>query len=156
MSEHISRRRPRSWARPCTGRAASIDALHWSRVAADCAATDDAGAQFLWRSLRAKTLARRGDLDEAQALGLEAAERAAKTDALSQRALVLIDRAEILALSEEASDADAVTAEAARLLEAKGNAAALARLRRRRTCSSQERRKAPRRGLPCSELASTA
>ena len=105
------------------------DALHWSRVGADCAATDDAGAQFLWRSLRAKTLARGGDLAEARSLGLEAAQRAAKTDALSQRALVLIDRAEILGLSEEASDADAVTAEAARLLEEKGNAAALARLR---------------------------
>lgn len=102
------------------------DALHWSQVAADCAASDDAGAQFLWRSLRAKTLARRGDVDEAEALGLQAAERAARTDALSQRAQVLLDRAEVIVLSGDSSRAEAVTAEATRLLGAKGNAATLA------------------------------
>jgi len=104
------------------------DALHWSQVAAGCAASDDAGAQFLWRSLRAKTLARRGDVDEAAALGLQAAERAARTDALSQRAQVLLDRAEVIVLSGDSSRAEAVTAEATRLLGAKGNAATLAGL----------------------------
>jgi DNA-binding SARP family transcriptional activator len=105
------------------------EALRWAQLAGDCAATDDAGAQFLWRALRAKAVARRGDTREAEALSSEAVERAAQTDALTQHANVLLDRAEVLRLSGKDAPAGAATSEAMSLLEAKGNIAGLRRTR---------------------------
>jgi ATP/maltotriose-dependent transcriptional regulator MalT len=99
-------------------------AERWSEVAEACAATDDASAQFSWRALRAKGLARRGAFGEAGALARKAAEIAAKTDALSQHAQVLIDQAEVLRLEGRRAEAAAAAENAVRLLEMKGNTAA--------------------------------
>ena len=96
----------------------------WSEVAEACAATDDASAQFSWRALRAKGLARHGALDEADVLAQKAVEIAATTDGLSQHAQVLIDRAEVLRLAGRAREAGATAENAVRLLERKGNTAA--------------------------------
>jgi DNA-binding SARP family transcriptional activator len=99
------------------------EALRWSRVAERCAATDDASAQFSWRSLRAKALARRGAFGEAQALARKAVEIGAATDALSQHAQVLLAFGEVLSLEGHGQEATEVIEDAIRLLVRKGNIA---------------------------------
>jgi tetratricopeptide (TPR) repeat protein len=105
------------------------EAHRWSEVSEACAATDDASAQFSWRALRAKGLARRRALDEANALAQRAVEIAAGTDALSQHAHVLLDYAEVLCLAGRADEAAATAESAVRLLERKGNMAAIQNVR---------------------------
>jgi DNA-binding SARP family transcriptional activator len=105
------------------------EALHWSEVAEASAATDDASAQFSWRALRAKGLARRGAFDEANALAQAAVEIAAETDALSQRAHVLFAHAEVLRLEGRTRESTATAEDAVRLLERKGNVAAIEKVR---------------------------
>src|SRR5207249_3402218 len=89
-----------------------------------CAATYDAGAQFLWRAVRGKALARLGALDEGERLARRAAELAAVTDSVSQRAHVLFDLAEVLRMSGRGDEAVEAVDEAVELLEKKGNVAA--------------------------------
>ena len=60
------------------------------------AASDDIGAQFAWRAVRAKALAREGRSTEAKALAREAVALADRTDALNKRAAVLLSLAEVL------------------------------------------------------------
>ena len=100
------------------------DAARWSEVAEECAATDDASAQFSWRALRAKALARQGAFDEAAALARRAVDIAATTDALSQHAQVLVDQCEVLRLGGRMAEAAAAAENAVGLLERKGNTAA--------------------------------
>ena len=97
------------------------EALRWADVASSCAASDDVGAQFSWRALRAKALAHQGALDEAEALAREAAEGAAATDSISQHASVLLALGEVLWLSGQAPAAAECIEEACVLLESKGN-----------------------------------
>jgi tetratricopeptide (TPR) repeat protein len=99
------------------------EALRRSEMAEDYAASDDAGAQFSWRALRAKTLARRGSFREAETLAREAAAIAATTDAVTQRANVLLSYAEVLSLEGRGSQALEPSNEAMRLLEGKRNLA---------------------------------
>jgi tetratricopeptide (TPR) repeat protein len=103
------------------------DAIEWTKVAERHAASDDIGAQFSWRSVRAKLLAHEGRLAEAEALARDAVEISAVTDALNQRAKVLLDRKEVLAAAGRTDEAQDVFGEATSLLAAKGNAAALDR-----------------------------
>src|SRR5262249_39799343 len=91
------------------------EAQHWSEVAEASAATDDASAQFSWRALRAKGLAKRGAFDEANGLAQAAVEIAAETDALSQRAYVLFAQAEVLRLGGRAVESAATAEDAVRL-----------------------------------------
>jgi DNA-binding SARP family transcriptional activator len=100
------------------------EAQRWSEVARACAASDDASAQFSWRALRAKGVARQGAFGEADELTREALEVAAATDAVSQHAHVLTDAAEVLRLGGRVEEAAASAEEAIRLLEEKGNLAA--------------------------------
>jgi class 3 adenylate cyclase len=103
------------------------EAREWTQTAERHAASDDIGAQFSWRSVRAKLLAHEGRLPEAVALARDAVEISAVTDALNQRAKVLLDQAEVLAAAGRTDEAHDVSGEATSLLAAKGNAAALAR-----------------------------
>jgi DNA-binding SARP family transcriptional activator/tetratricopeptide (TPR) repeat protein len=105
------------------------EAEHWSEVAETSAATDDASAQFSWRALRAKGLAQQGAFDEANALAEAAVDIAAGTDALSQHAQVLLVHAEVLLLEGRSSEATATAESAVRLLERKGNVAAIENVR---------------------------
>jgi len=105
------------------------EVLHWSQVAEDCAATDDASAQFFWRSLRAKALARSRAFREAHALARKAVEIGAATDALSQHAQVLLAFAEVLSLEGHGQEAAEAIEDAIGLLERKGNIAASRRAR---------------------------
>jgi tetratricopeptide (TPR) repeat protein len=99
------------------------DALRWSEVAKRYAATDDASAQFSWHALRAKALARKGALGEADTLARKAVEIAAASDAVNQHAHVLLGFAEVLRLEGNRQRAAEAIKDAIRLLEGKGNVA---------------------------------
>jgi DNA-binding SARP family transcriptional activator/tetratricopeptide (TPR) repeat protein/DNA-binding transcriptional ArsR family regulator len=106
------------------GRGRYEEAIERSRIAEELAATDDAGAQFQWRALRAKALARQGAADEAELLASEAVRRAAATDAVSQHAQVLLAYAEVLQLQGRGTPAAQALEQAIGLQEGKGNMAA--------------------------------
>ncbi len=89
------------------------------------ASADDRLVQALLRSVSAKRLALRGDLDEAQRLIAEAAVVLRESDALGDRARIELDRARVLELSGDDDGAGAALAEARRLFQAKGNTRAL-------------------------------
>jgi tetratricopeptide (TPR) repeat protein len=98
------------------------EAVRWSETAEACAAGYDTGAQFLWRAVRGKALARLGEPKEGVRVAREAVDLATPTDSVSQRAQVLLSYAEALRLG---GDQVVDTMEAAiRLLEDKGNVAA--------------------------------
>jgi DNA-binding SARP family transcriptional activator len=105
------------------------DALRAAALAEGAASTDDASAQFSWRALRAKALAREELLGDAVELAGEAAEIAASTDAVSQRANVLLAYAEVLGLAGQPAAAAERTKEAVGLLERKRNVAAARKAR---------------------------
>jgi class 3 adenylate cyclase/tetratricopeptide (TPR) repeat protein len=94
------------------------------------AVPEDADAQIAGRSVRAKLLARLGDLEEAERLARDAAERAARTDYLDLRAKTVAELAEVLRLAGGTEEAAAAVQEAIRLYEEKGNVAAAALLAR--------------------------
>jgi tetratricopeptide (TPR) repeat protein len=100
------------------------EALQWAEVSEGCAATDDAGAQFSWRALRAKAFAQEGRHEEAELLAREAAGLAGATDALSQQGSVLLALGEVLRLDGRPPEAAAAIEEAIRLFDTKGNVAA--------------------------------
>jgi hypothetical protein len=74
------------------------EAEELTRVAEELSAEDDLTSQALWRSVRAKTLARRGLDGDAEELAREAVELLEDTDALILQADALEDLAEVLAL----------------------------------------------------------
>ena len=119
------------WAYLATHAAELADALYergrfdeaadWTRTAERHAADDDLGAQFTWRSVRAKVVAQAGDLEEADELVRSALELVDRTDALNQRANVRLDLAHVLQLAKQTEAAAAVASEAADMYERKGN-----------------------------------
>jgi len=85
--------------------------------------------QPLWRSVRAKILAGRGEATEAERLARESVALADRTDAPNLRARVRMDLAEVLLHSKRRAEAAAELDEAVRLFEEKGNTAAAGRAR---------------------------
>jgi class 3 adenylate cyclase/tetratricopeptide (TPR) repeat protein len=83
-------------ARAVYARGKVDEAGELAAMARDLADSDDVEAQALWRSVRAKVLARRGGLPEAEQLGREAVEVLGETDAPLVRIEVLTDFAEVL------------------------------------------------------------
>ncbi len=106
------------------------EAARWAGVAAGHAASDDSSAQFSWRALRGKVLARDGNFEEAVSCAREAARLAGLTDALSQHGDVLLDLAEVLHLAGRADEAPVALDAALGLFERKGNTASVARAAR--------------------------
>ena len=90
---------------------------------------EDVDGQVGWRRVRAKVLARRGDLEEAERLARDAAVIAARTDYLDLRAQAAADLAEVLRLAGQPRESESALEEAIRLHEDKGNVAAAGRLR---------------------------
>jgi len=82
---------------------------------------NDVHSQIAWRSVRAKTLARRGALDEAERLAREAVAFAETSDFLLGHADALTDLAEVLELRGERVATAAALSEAVALHERKGN-----------------------------------
>ena len=91
-------------------------------------AAEDADAQVGWRRVRARVLARRGELDEANRLAREAVDMISGTDYLPQQADAQADLSEVLRLSGKPDEAEAAQLEALRLYEQKGNVVAAAAL----------------------------
>ena len=105
------------------------EADRFSRACEDAAAPEDVFSQVLWRSARAKVLARRGDAEAAEAAAREAVEIAERTDLLNTQADALLDLAEVLERSGRKDEASAAAKVAAERFERKGNLVSLARAR---------------------------
>jgi tetratricopeptide (TPR) repeat protein len=90
---------------------------------------EDTDAQTHWRSVRAKVLARRGELDEAERVGREAVAIASATDDLELRAQALADLGEVLRLADRSQESRAMVEEAIRLYDEKGHVVAAGQLR---------------------------
>jgi ATP/maltotriose-dependent transcriptional regulator MalT len=101
-------------------------------ITASVAAEDDAQSQALWRSVRAKVLARRNDgAERAVELAREAVEILRATDAIVWQADALVDLAETFKATGDMAGARVSIEEAASLYELKGSAVAAQRARAR-------------------------
>ncbi|MGA9715394.1 MAG: adenylate/guanylate cyclase domain-containing protein [Aeromicrobium sp.] len=105
------------------------EAEHYTEIARELAAVDDLSAQVLWRSVRARAMARRGQQTDAVALAREAVALLRGTDSLVAQADALCDLAEVLMADAQSADASAALAEALGLYERKGDLASAARAR---------------------------
>ena len=93
----------------------------WAGRAAELGASDDALTQMLWRQVRAKVLARRGQHAEAERLAREAVAVCEKTDQLDAQGDVYADQAEVLSLAGRPEEAGAALEHALSCYERKGN-----------------------------------
>jgi hypothetical protein len=84
---------------------------------------------MMWRAVRAKVLASRGDVEQAVPLAEAAARLAAPTDGLNAHAKVEGDLGDVLQAAGRASEAARALARAAALYEQKGNVVGAARMR---------------------------
>ncbi|MEK6191614.1 MAG: adenylate/guanylate cyclase domain-containing protein [Chloroflexota bacterium] len=93
----------------------------WASRAAELGASDDALTQALWRQVRAKVLACRGQHAEAERLGREAVAISEKTDQLDAQGDAYADLAEVLSLDGRSKEAAAALGQALGCYERKGN-----------------------------------
>jgi len=107
------------------------EAERFARESEQAASPDDRISQILWRTARAKILARRGELDAAEALAREAIGIGEPTDLLGTRGDAISDLAEVLVLAGRRHESLAALEDASELYERKGNVTALARARAR-------------------------
>jgi tetratricopeptide (TPR) repeat protein len=97
------------------------EAAGWIELAQGRARGDDVSAQFSWRRVGAKLVARRGGGEEGRKLASEAEEIVATTDDVDSFAMVLLDAAEVRRLSERPEEAAALAERALASFKAKGN-----------------------------------
>jgi class 3 adenylate cyclase/tetratricopeptide (TPR) repeat protein len=100
------------------------EAEQLTEISEQLAAADDLVPQVLWRSVRAKILARRGDLEPAERLGREAVSRVAGTDFPDLKASTSLDLAEVLAAAGKTGEAEQLISRAKELYHRKGNVVA--------------------------------
>jgi len=120
------------------GRAGALYALGrldeadvWAGRAQELDAGDDAWAQMLWRQVRAKVLARRGEHAEAKRLARETVGIADHTDMLDEQGNVYASLATVLLLGGEPDEASAALEQALDRYERKGNLVSAQRVRER-------------------------
>ena len=94
---------------------------HFSRVCEEVAAPDDVLSQFLWRSVRARVLARQGELEEAERLVTEALGLVEQGDQLDMQGRAFLEVAEVQALRGDLDGALSSLSEAARRFDEKGD-----------------------------------
>ncbi|HEU4979174.1 MAG TPA: adenylate/guanylate cyclase domain-containing protein [Solirubrobacteraceae bacterium] len=100
------------------------EAETFTRESEEAAGAEDAYSQVIWRSVRAKCLARQGGAEAvALALASESVRLAEGTDSLDLRRHALTSQAEALALFGRAAEAEAAIEQAVRLAEQKRNLA---------------------------------
>jgi class 3 adenylate cyclase/tetratricopeptide (TPR) repeat protein/type II secretory pathway predicted ATPase ExeA len=87
----------------------------------DAAADDDLSAQIVWRSVRARLLARRGEIAEAKRISAEAVDLAARTDWLCDHAEALLSQGEVHRIAGKGESAAQAIREAIALYDRKGN-----------------------------------
>jgi class 3 adenylate cyclase/predicted ATPase len=107
------------------------EALGMTETAERLSAPDDVGSQALWRSVRARLAARRGDVPEAVGLAEEAVRLLEPGDTLVRKADALVDLADVLRSAGLEDEARRRVDEAVALLQAKGNLVGLESLLRR-------------------------
>jgi class 3 adenylate cyclase/tetratricopeptide (TPR) repeat protein len=115
-------------ARTLYAQARYEEALAMTETAERLSADDDIGSQALWRSVRARLVARSGDLTEGIALAEEAVRLLEPGDTLVRKADALVDLADVLRGAGLADEARHRLDEAVALLRAKGNMVALGSL----------------------------
>jgi tetratricopeptide (TPR) repeat protein len=109
--------------------------------AAELGASDDAFTQMLWRQVRAKVLARRGEHAEAERLAREAVAIGEDTDMLDAQGDTYTDLGEVLLLAGKNGEAAAALEHALERYERKGN---LVSTQRAQTRLAELRHAAPR------------
>jgi class 3 adenylate cyclase/ATP/maltotriose-dependent transcriptional regulator MalT len=92
---------------------------------------DDVTSQVAWRATRSKVIARRGELEEAEALARAGVAIAEATDAPVLQARATVSLAEVLLAAAQADAADVAFRRAIALYAAKGNIVAAAALQAR-------------------------
>jgi class 3 adenylate cyclase/tetratricopeptide (TPR) repeat protein len=107
------------------------EAERWAARSAELGATDDAATQMLWRQVRAKVLAHRGEHGEAVRLAREAVAIGEKTEALNSTADTYADLGEVLALAGQPKEAVAAFEQALLRYERKENVVMAGRMRER-------------------------
>lgn len=105
------------------------DAEAWTRRAEELGASDDALTQMLWRQVRAKVLARRGEQSTANRLAREAVSVSESTENLNAQGDAYADLAEVLSLTGNRNEATAALREALGCYERKGNLVSAERAR---------------------------
>ena len=105
------------------------EAEDWTEVAERHAATDDVNAQMMWRPVRARILARRGEFAVAEKFAREGVAVSEGTDDLNRRAEALRDLGEVLRLAGHASEATGAFRQAISLFEQKRNLASATQVR---------------------------
>ena len=103
----------------------------WAARAPQLGASDDAITQILWRQVRAKVLARRGEHAAAEQLAREVAALSEETDMLDAQGDVYADLAEVLTLGGKPEEAIAALEMALARFERKENRASAKRMQER-------------------------
>jgi class 3 adenylate cyclase/tetratricopeptide (TPR) repeat protein len=97
------------------------EAMELTGEAQDAADPDDLSVRIGWRTVRARLLARGGDVLQAKSISAEAVDLAARTDWLSDHAEALLAHGEVLRMAGETEEAARMMREAISLYERKGN-----------------------------------
>lgn len=105
------------------------EAEELAQMSAGLAASRDLLTQMLWRGVQARVMARRGQLDAAEALAREAVALAEQTDFLVYRGDALVDLAYILQDAGRTQEAAVAAAAGLELHEQKGNLVTAAKIR---------------------------
>jgi ATP/maltotriose-dependent transcriptional regulator MalT len=100
------------------------EAERFTHISEESSGAEDIYSQVLWRTVRAKALARKRDLPEARRLTEEADAVVQTTDSLHLRWHALMSQAEVLRLAGRTGEAEVALGEAIRVAEQKGNPAA--------------------------------
>jgi tetratricopeptide (TPR) repeat protein len=93
----------------------------WAGRAAELGASDDSATQMLWRQVRAKVFARRGEHAEAERLAREAVAIGEETDTIDAQGDTYADLAEVLSLAGRPKEATEALEQALARYERKGN-----------------------------------
>jgi len=107
------------------------EAEQFSRECEEASRPNDVHSHVLWRSTRAKVLARRGEFEAAERLGRDAVAYASSSDLYVAHADALMDLAEVLRLAGDRASAREAVEEAIRYFELKGNVFAVGQARNR-------------------------
>ena len=104
-------------------------AERFAALSEELAAADDLVTQVLWRGVRARTLAGRGLIEEAERLARQAVELAERSDFVNDRGDAVFNLAIVQRQAGHLEEAGSALAEALRLYERKGNLVAADRVR---------------------------
>jgi class 3 adenylate cyclase/tetratricopeptide (TPR) repeat protein len=97
------------------------EAQEFTRISEESAGAEDVYSQVIWRSVRAKCIARQGKATEALGLARESVTLVESTDSLDLHWHALMSQAEVLRLAGRMAEADTALHEAVRIAELKEN-----------------------------------